>query len=139
MDKQPFKRLLLLPCLLAFLASIAFFGAGCQTSNNEKDLSMLLTHISASGIKIDSFDGLDPDPARAESAIIAKISGIEVGFYKFNVAHKKEKDHLKEIKERGWIGVAGRKIPAVVNGSFVMIEFDSNPQKDKLLAAFNSF
>ncbi len=135
MDKVSFKSfMMVVACLLAALS-----GAGCQTDNNDKDLGILLSHISDSGVKIDSFCGLDPGPASAEIAVIATIAGRDVGFYKYNTLRKKDKELLEKIKERGWAGVAGKKFNAAVNGSFMMIDYDSNPEKDKLLSAFNSF
>ena len=139
MDKVSSKGVTSLLCLLAALLSLAFVGAGCQSGNDDKDLGILLTHISASGVKIDSFSGLDPEPAHAEIAVIAKIAGRDVGFYKYNLKRKKDREHLEKIKEKGWVGIAGKKFSVAINGSFIMIDYESNPEKDKLLSAFNSF
>ena len=59
--------------------------------------------------------------------------------YKYDATKKKMKKKLDYIKKNECVYIVGNRFPARVNGSFVMVDYEINPQKDKLIRVFDEF
>jgi hypothetical protein len=129
-------------CLTMVLLPLLLL-CGCMTSserdNNAKTLDDLVVHFKKSGLTIDTVQPLLPDPIKSDSAMAVQIAGRQVGLYKFNTRWKKSQDRLAKIKQAGELHIVGIRFEAMVNGSFVMIDYEKNPEKDKIVAAFKDF
>jgi hypothetical protein len=127
--------------ILSILLSIPiFFQSGCQSSSNQdKTVVDVIKHFESKGIKIETMRALPGTVLKAESAVALKISGREVGLYKYNIKPKKVQEKLEKIKKTGCIYALGIKLPAIVNGSFLLMDYEKNPSKDKIISAFESF
>ena len=77
--------------------------------------------------------------AQAESGFCFKINGRQIGVYKYNTERKKQKWRYQLIKDSGVLYINGVKFHAMINGSFVMIDYDTHPDKEKIMKAFKSF
>jgi hypothetical protein len=139
-SRRAFFHLLAL-AVIALTALLSLPSCASQ-DNNDRSLGDMIAHFDERGLKATEIGPLDPTPAGAEAGVYLKISGREIGVYKFNLMRKKQKAKLDHAKERGFIGVLGRKFAEddfAINGSFVMIDFKANPEREKILDAFNSF
>ncbi len=126
--------LFLAPLLMLCLSSCAE-----KVDNSDKDLFDLVNHFKKSGIKIEGAAPLMADTIHAQEAVTITVAKREIGLYKFDSTFKKQRSRVEKIDENGFVYIIGLKVPARVNGSFVMIDADTNPEKDKLIKAFDSF
>ena len=82
---------------------------------------------------------MEPGPVHAESGFSVILAGKQVAFYKYDATKKKMKKKLDYIKKNECVYIVGNRFPARVNGSFVMVDYEINPQKDKLIRVFDEF
>jgi len=118
---------------------VLFFAAGCDRENNHLTIDDLIKHFEKSGLKIESVSPLRADTIKAENAAAIRISGREIGVYKYDVNIAKEKVKIEKIQENGHVYIIGLKYPVIVNGSFILMDYERNPSKDKIVEAFESF
>jgi aerobic-type carbon monoxide dehydrogenase small subunit (CoxS/CutS family) len=107
--------------------------------NNHLTIGDIVKHFEANKIKITHVVLLKHSVIKAHSALALKIAGKDVGIYKYDTNIRKQEKKLQWIKEHGYVFLCGIKYPAMINGSFVMIEHEKNPEKDKIIKAFKSF
>ena len=113
--------------------------AGCAIDNNslhEKDLADCLALY---GVQIEYIRPLEPAVLYADSAMEMGISGKRVAAYHFNTDLKAQKKRIEKIKKNKYVFIMGLKFPALVKGSYVLVNVNANPQKHKIIAAFNKF
>jgi hypothetical protein len=110
-----------------------------ERDNNAKTLDDLVLHFQKSGLKIETVQPLMPEPVKSESAMAVQIAGKQVGLYKFNTRWKKSQERLARIRQAGELYIVGIRFEAKVNGSFVMIDHEKNPEKEKIVASFERF
>ena len=82
---------------------------------------------------------MEPGPVHAERGFSVMLAGRQVAFYKYNTKYKKMRNKLDYVNKNKCLYIVGRKYTAVANGSFVMIDHDTNPKKDLLLKVFMEF
>ena len=86
------------------------------------------------------FDGpMAVEPIHADDGFALKIADRQVAFYKFNTKYKKARAKIEYVDKNGFIYIYGFKYSAVSHGSFIMVDYETNPLKDKLLEAFKKF
>lgn len=124
--------------ILFSLCAIIFAG-GCEKENNHLSINDLIRHFEKCGLKIESVTSLRSDTIKAEDAAAIKISGREIGVYKYDVNIAKEKTKIEKIEENKFVYIIGLKYPVIVNGSFVLMDYERNPSKDKIIEAFEKF
>lgn len=125
-----------------FISFLLIFSSGCQTAkpdNNSKNIWDMVEFFMQKGIRIESMQPLLTAPLNCKQAVALKIAGRQIGLYKYNTRWKKAKKRLAKINKEGHVFILGRKIDAIVNGSFVMIDYTNNKEKEKLVDAFTSF
>jgi len=133
--------------LLTVFLSVIFvlLLSGCtwlgfsSADNSAKTHLDLIEHFAANKIKIDSVKPLMYSLAQAESGYCFKIGKREVGVYKYNLIRKKQKHRYQLVKDSGVLYINGTKFKALINGSFVMIDYDTHPDSEKIIKAFESF
>ena len=87
-----------------------------------------------------TFDGaMVVEPIHADEGFALKVANRQVAFYKFNTKYKKARAKIEYVDKNGFIYIYGFKFPAVSRGSFIMVDYEDNPLRDKLLEAFKSF
>ena len=128
---------------LALLAAVLLLAVltACRhwNENYEKTYPELITHFANCGLKVDSVTPLAYYLARAESAYAFKIGSREIGIYKYNLERKKQRYRYQVVKDSGVLYINGKKFKAMLNGCFVMIDFDTHPEQEKIVKAFESF
>lgn len=82
---------------------------------------------------------LRADVPHADTGCAFTINDKQIGIYKFNPKHKKQKEKLERISEEGVLYLCAIKYPAIVNGPFVMVDHNVNPDEKKIVEAFKSF
>ena len=109
-----------------------------QTHNNDVPISELVRYIITKTDAAPCCD-MEPGPIHAESGFSVMLGGRQVAFYKYNTRRKKMRKKLDWIIENKCVFILGQKYPAMVNGSFVMIDYEKNPKKDLLVKVFQEF
>ena len=132
------KYLNLVLCALAAL-SLSALTACFTPGNYEKTFPELIEHFAQNGIKVSAVTGLVTNLAQAESAFAFRIGDREVGIYKYNLERKKQLHRYRLVEDSGVLYINGKKFKALRNGCFVMIEYDTHPEQEKIVKAFESF
>ncbi len=109
-----------------------------NTHNNNVPIEALVEHILTKTEATPLCD-MEPGPVHAERGFSVMLAGRQVAFYKYNVRRKKMRAKLDYIIKHKCVFILGHKYPAAVNGSFVMIDHELNPQRDLLLKVFEEF
>ncbi len=132
------KYLNLVLCALAAL-SLSALTACFTPGNYEKTFPELVEHFARNGIKVSAVTGLVTNLAQAESAFAFRIGDREVGIYKYNLERKKQLHRYRLVEDSGVLYINGKKFKALRNGCFVMIDYDTHPEQEKIVKAFESF
>ena len=132
------KYLNLVLCALAAL-SLSALTACFTPGNYEKTCPELVEHFARNGIKVSAVTGLVTNLAQAESAFAFRIGDREVGIYKYNLERKKQLHRYRLVEDSGVLYINGKKFKALRNGCFVMIDYDTHPEQEKIVKAFESF
>ena len=124
-------------CIL-FAAAFALCGCRSTVDNNGRTAQELCRYmIQQTG---GTFDGeMAVEPIHADVGFALKIANRQVAFYKFNTKFKKARAKIEYVDKNHFIYIYGFKFSAVSHGSFIMVDYEDNPLKDKLLEAFKSF
>ena len=130
-----FKSLCILFATAAFILC-----SGCRSTvdNNDRTALELCRYMmQRTG---GTFDGpMAAAPIHADDGFALKVANRQVAFYKFNTKYRKARTKIEYVDENHFIYIYGFKFPAVSHGSFIMVDYEENPLKDKLLEAFNNF
>lgn len=132
------KYLNLVLCALAAL-SLSALTACFTPGNYEKTFPELIEHFAQNGLKVSAVTGLVTNLAQAESAFAFRIGDREVGIYKYNLERKKQLHRYRLVEDSGVLYINGKKFKALRNGCFVMIDYDTHPEQEKIVKAFESF
>ncbi len=125
---------------ILFAAVLVVLFSGCKSTveNNDRTALELCRYMmqQVGG----TFDGaMAVDPIHADDGFALKIADRQVAFYKFNTKYKKARAKIEYVDKNGFIYIYGFKYSAISHGSFIMVDYETNPLKDKLLEAFKNF
>ena len=126
-------------CIL-FAAAAVILCSACSTpvENNDRTAQELCLYMMrATGGKFDGMMAVEP--IHADEGFALKLANRQVAFYKFNTKYKKARAKIEYVDKNKFIYIYGNKFPAVSHGSFIMVDYEDNPLRDKLLEAFKSF
>ena len=127
-------------CVVLFVFScFSCFLSGCATERPPKTFPDLITHFSKNGVIINGVGQLAYQLAQAEAGYCFRIGKREIGVYQYNLERKKQRHRYQLVKDSGVLYINGKKFKALINGSFVMIDFDTHPDGAKIAKAFESF
>ncbi|MBQ9788656.1 MAG: hypothetical protein IJW31_03555 [Lentisphaeria bacterium] len=125
--------------------SAMFIISGCSIGrydNNYKTLKDMTNHFLMSDLDIDAVQPLMPF-FRAQGGCSFLIDGTEIGIYKYEVvsgiAAPKAKEKLDDIYDKGYVYIEGLKYPVLLNGTFMLIGYEKNQSRNKIIEVFNSF
>ncbi len=128
-----FLRVFLLFCCLGM------FSACLSVENNDRTLEELYRHM-ARETNCTYFCPMEPGPVHAEGGFSVMLAGRQVAFYKYDRNKvRKQLKKLQYVEKNGFIYIAGIKLSAVAHGSFIMVDYEENKEKEALLKAFKSF
>lgn len=113
--------------------------AGCAVNNNSLQPKDLAACLATNGVKIEYISPLEPAIAYADSGMELGISGQRVAAYHFNTDLEVQRKRLERIRKNKYIYIMGLKFPALVHGSYVLVNVNSNPQKHRIIEAFKHF
>jgi|GEM_PF-1116151 len=132
--------------LLLLLLSFIIFLFGCATTsappaitNNHLTIPDMVRYFEKRKVPIQTVALLNRDVINCDDALSIKISGSEIGIYKFNDHIKKQHDRWVKIVQNGYVYLCGIKKRTVVNGAFVMIDSDINPKRELIEKVFMDF
>jgi len=121
------------------LTTIFIMIGGCAVNNNSMHVKDLADCLALHGVKIEYIRPLQPAVLYANSGMEMGISGMRVAAYHFNTDLKTQRERIERIKKNKYVFIMGLKFPAMVKGSYVLVNVNSNPQKHKIIAAFDKF
>lgn len=124
---------------ISVLTAAVLFMCGCYSfNNNHRTLADVVDHFRYSDLHVEVVQPLFPY-FNSENAVSMKISGKEIGVYKYNINVPKQRIRLERISDDGFVYVEGMKYPVLINGTFMLLGYEVNPDRDKIIAVFNSF
>ena len=126
-------------CILFAVAAVILCSACRSTvdNNNRTAVELCRYMMQQTG---GTFDGsMAVEPIHADEGFALKVANRQVAFYKFNTKYKKARAKIEFVDKNGFIYIYGFKFPAISRGSFIMVDYEENPLKDKLLEAFKNF
>lgn len=112
---------------------------GPAKSNNDKTINDLIDHFRDDGLKIDAVVPFPRAITRCKATAGIKISGVMVGVFQFDKRRQKAAAKIDKFEEQGFVYISGNQYPALVNGSFLIIGYHENPQRELLIKSFESF
>lgn len=118
---------------------ILFAVTGCAVNNNSLQPKDLAACLAANGVKIEYISPLEPAMVYADAGMEMGISGKRVAAYHFNTDLEVQRKRLARIKKNKYVYIMGLKFPAIVYGSYILVNVNPNPQKHKIIAAFKKF
>ena len=129
---------------LLLITFAMFFITACSSTkpelkNNDKKLVDLLKHFESYGVKIDKVQRLESNFFHAEEALAVEIDGKEIGLYRFDLTFSKAKRKVEMVKKKNIFYIQAIPYPAVINGSFMMINYDKHPRGKEFVKIFKSF
>lgn len=126
-----------------FLAALIFSLGLCSActhvvKNNDRTIQELARHMIKNTNTRYCCD-MEPGLVHAESGFSIWAGTHQVAFYKYNLERKKMVEKLEQIKKTNRVYILGYKYPALVHGSFIMIDYENTPMREELIKAFLSF
>ncbi len=106
--------------------------------NNAVPIEELIRHILLKTGATPLCD-MEPGPVHADKGFSVMLAGRQVAFYKYNTKYKRMRNKLEYVEKNKCIYIVGRKYSAIANGSFIMVDHESNPKKNQLLKVFMEF
>ena len=125
---------------ILFAAAAVVLCIACNTTveNNDRTAQELCVYMMrATGGTFDCM--MAAEPIRADVGFALKLANRQVAFYKFNTKFKKARAKIEYVDKNHFIYIYGVKLPAISHGSFIMVDYEDNPLRDKLLEAFKNF
>ena len=113
--------------------------AGCAVNNNSLHEKDLADCMALHGVKIEYIRPLESAILYADAGIEFGISDQRVAAYYFNTDMETQRNRIKNIQKNKFVFIMGLKFPAMVHGSYVLVNVNTNPQKHKIIAAFKKF
>ena len=126
---------------ILFVAAAFILCSGCQSetvdNSHRTARELCLYMMQQTGGKYDG--AMAVEPIHADEGFALKVANRQVAFYKFDIKYKKPRSKIEYVDKNGFIYIYGFKFSAVSHGSFIMVDYEDNPLKDKLLEAFKNF
>lgn len=123
-----------------FLLLLLAIFAGCAFShNNDRSFWDVIKHFESNGVHVKSVNPLTTIQVKAAAAFAFTIGDRQVGVYKYDSNNEKHKEKLKRVDETGVFYVVGIRYKAIRNGSYILIDFENHPQKEKIVETFKTF
>lgn len=125
--------------IATLFAAVMIFLSGCYSfKNNHRTVVDVTNHFTLNGLHIEVIQPLHLY-FNSEDAISLKIAGKEIGIYKYNINVPKQLERLKTIHDQRCVYVEGMKYPVLVNGAFMLLGYEVNPKRDRIIEIFESF
>ena len=142
--KPIFNRLASVAIFALIFTSSSIFLPGCVSTSAEmqdtRTIDQLIKHLQDSGLKINQImRNVRYQAILASDGVVMKVEDANVEFYLYNMNIDYQKKKLLKVKKQGYIMVLGNKIPAITNGHFIMLTYSENPNKVKVIRAFENF
>ena len=125
---------------ILFAAAAVVLCSACNTTvenNNRTAQELCVYMMRATGGKFDCL--MAAEPIHADEGFALKLANRQVAFYKFNTKYKKARAKIEYVDKNKFIYIYGVKLPAISHGSFIMVDYEDNPLRDRLLEAFKKF
>lgn len=118
---------------------MVLFLSGCHSfNNNHRTLQHIVDHFRYSNLHVQVVQPLFPY-FNSENAVSMTIKGKEIGVYKYNINVPKQRQRLERIADEKYVFVEGMKFPVLVNGTFMLLGYEVNPERDKIIEVFEKF
>ncbi|MBR6179421.1 MAG: hypothetical protein IKQ70_16270 [Bacteroidales bacterium] len=131
--------------LLLFLGSLIFTSCNSTTTNgndsstNQKEIIDLVKRFNDEGLKADTVETMLYQFIGACSGYRVDVNGEPIEIYKYDLSDKGQKTIADEIENSGIVTVGSFKNPALYSNGFVIISYESHPDRDKIKEILNNF
>ncbi len=120
-------------------AAAMLFVSGCDIEKDQRTLADLVRHYNEEGLKINEVKITEFRAIGAQEGgrIYAGDEAFEV--YKFDLSDEKVRKKFEEISERKTLVLLGRSFPILVNGTFILLNYQKHPRKYDVVRIFETF
>ncbi len=118
-----------------------FILASCATKidNNHKTLIDLITYFDNNGLKADKIYPALSDMIKADSGAVLMLEGQVFEVYKYNLNNPIQKARYDKIKESNHVLILGFNHRVVLNGSFMLLNYQGHPKEAQIVETFEKF
>lgn len=128
---------LVLVSVLVVLAMGMVMSCGGK-DNSKKSVDDLINHFEKN-FTVSDKDTVFYQMLGAVDGCRIDLNGETVSIYKFDSKDSGGKTILANAKKTSTLSFMGMQMPVMVNGSFVIAEYESFPDKNKLKSVFSKF
>jgi hypothetical protein len=137
-DRSRFGFFLFLTVGLFGLTGLAGCGrSGSGAAKDERTVDDLLAHLKQNGVRIQSHEEMEYKGA--SKAWVFKTQGEEFYVVRFDLANSSERKALQKIASDFKITWGKTVLPVRVNGSFVLVGFETKDGISSVATAFDAF
>jgi hypothetical protein len=101
----------------------------------QRQVNLMTERLKAQGVSVGEARVVD-SPAGGEQVVEIDVSAKPITLIEFDPAQEPQAKELKHVHEDHKSGILGAEQAAEDNGSIVIIGYEKNPAKDKILDAF---
>jgi len=125
-------------CIPAVLLSAVL--CSCATvDNNNRTMIDAITHFDDSGLKAERIYPALADMIKAEAGAVLILDGQRFEIYKYNMNIPEQREKIERIRRNGEITIVGFKYKVLVNGSFMLLNYQGHPREADIIEAFENF
>jgi hypothetical protein len=98
-----------------------------------------ITHFDDSGLKAEKIYPALADMIKAEAGAVLILEGQRFEIYKYNMNIPEQREKIEKIRRNGEIVIVGFRHKALVNGSFMLLNYQGHPREADIIEAFENF
>ncbi|HOK04055.1 MAG TPA: hypothetical protein P5270_07865 [Victivallales bacterium] len=117
-----------------------FFFSSCSTVHNEhKTIVDIITYFDDSGLKAEKIYPALAEMIKASEGAVLVLDGVRFEVYKYDISKPEQRQKLEKIRESGEINILGIKHKVIVNGVFMLLNYQGHPREQEIIRAFENF
>ncbi len=130
------------PALCKYIPAVLLSAVLCSCAtvdNNHRTMIDAITHFDDSGLKAEKIYPALADMIKAEAGAVLVLGGQRFEIYKYNMNIPEQREKLERIRNSGEIVIVGFKYKVLVNGSFMLLNYQGHPMEADIIEAFENF
>lgn len=106
-----------------------------QAVDKEYSLEDVVNHFEKQGFEVGEKTFKAAEMIGAADGFGIELDGEQIELYSYDA----DSPALQEIQDNGSYNMDGFVLPAIPNGTVVLMRYDGHPEKDKVIETFNNF